>query len=272
MLTELGDPDKLAAGYTDRPLYLIGPRYYLDWWRLLKLLLWIVLAVRGVRRRARRRPSPVTAFGEIIGTVVGHADLASSCTWCSGRRSCSSIVERTGAEAPTPAREPMDRRPAAGAAPARRRLRRHDRLARLPRGRGRRDPLGPLRSASSAYVVRTTRLLSFLDPGLWPWWIAGLFVLMALEALLGVVVYLDGRWTSALAVVNASSRSPSPCRRSGCSRSGSCSTRSSSPTIIPDDRREGRTRSSTIAVRVRHRRRSPPGTSSTASSRPTAER
>ena len=44
VLTELGDPDKLAAGYTDRPLYLIGPRYYLDWWRLLKLLLWIVPA------------------------------------------------------------------------------------------------------------------------------------------------------------------------------------------------------------------------------------
>ena len=26
VLTDLGDPDKLAAGYTDRPLHLIGPR------------------------------------------------------------------------------------------------------------------------------------------------------------------------------------------------------------------------------------------------------
>ena len=32
------------------------PRYYLDWWRLLKLLLWIVPAVRRVRRRARPDP------------------------------------------------------------------------------------------------------------------------------------------------------------------------------------------------------------------------
>ena len=29
MLTELGDPVILAAEYADRPLHLIGPRYYL---------------------------------------------------------------------------------------------------------------------------------------------------------------------------------------------------------------------------------------------------
>ncbi len=40
VLLELGDPDKLAAGFSDRPAYLIGPRYYFEWWRLLKLLLW----------------------------------------------------------------------------------------------------------------------------------------------------------------------------------------------------------------------------------------
>ena len=44
VLTELGDPGVLAAGYADRPLHLIGPRYFLVWWRLLKLLLWIVPA------------------------------------------------------------------------------------------------------------------------------------------------------------------------------------------------------------------------------------
>src|SRR3954464_2212709 len=59
VLTDLGDPDKLAAGYMDRPLYLIGPRYFLDWWRLLKLLLWIVL--------------PCAAFGIALGqTIAGE--------------------------------------------------------------------------------------------------------------------------------------------------------------------------------------------------------
>lgn len=38
----------LAAGYVDRPLQLIGPRYFLTWWRLLKLLLAIVPAVAFV--------------------------------------------------------------------------------------------------------------------------------------------------------------------------------------------------------------------------------
>ena len=44
VLSELGDPGILAAGYADRPLHLIGPKYYLVWGRLLKLLLWIVPA------------------------------------------------------------------------------------------------------------------------------------------------------------------------------------------------------------------------------------
>src|SRR5690606_25066648 len=42
VLTEMGDPAVLAAGYAERPLQLIGPRYYLTWWRLLRRLLFIV--------------------------------------------------------------------------------------------------------------------------------------------------------------------------------------------------------------------------------------
>src|SRR3546814_13935446 len=44
VLTDLGDPEKLAADYIDRPLHLIGPRYCLAWWRLTKPLWAIVLA------------------------------------------------------------------------------------------------------------------------------------------------------------------------------------------------------------------------------------
>src|SRR5690625_3189316 len=45
VLTELGDPAVLAAGYADRPLQLIGPGYYLPWLRLLKLLLMIITPI-----------------------------------------------------------------------------------------------------------------------------------------------------------------------------------------------------------------------------------
>lgn len=46
VLTDLGDPGVLAAQYADRPLHLIGPRYFLTYWRLmLRLLVWIPGAV-----------------------------------------------------------------------------------------------------------------------------------------------------------------------------------------------------------------------------------
>jgi hypothetical protein len=45
VLTELGDPERLAAGYAERPLHLIGPALYLDYVRLLRTLLGVVLPV-----------------------------------------------------------------------------------------------------------------------------------------------------------------------------------------------------------------------------------
>lgn len=63
-LTELGDPVALAAGYVDRPLQLIGPKYYLMWWRLLKLLYAIVL--------------PVGAAGVLIGQLISGAPIGAA--------------------------------------------------------------------------------------------------------------------------------------------------------------------------------------------------
>jgi len=45
VLTELGDPARLAARYADRPMHLIGPSVYLDYIRLLAALLIIVVPV-----------------------------------------------------------------------------------------------------------------------------------------------------------------------------------------------------------------------------------
>lgn len=39
VLTELGDPERVAADYTGQALHLIGPRFYLTWRRLVKILL-----------------------------------------------------------------------------------------------------------------------------------------------------------------------------------------------------------------------------------------
>lgn len=44
-LTGLGDPERLAADYVDRPLVLVGPRYYLEWLRLLKTIAFISVPI-----------------------------------------------------------------------------------------------------------------------------------------------------------------------------------------------------------------------------------
>jgi len=193
VLTELGDPDKLAAGYTDRPLWLVGPRYFLDWWRLLKLLLYIVpaCAAFGV---SLAMVLDGASFGEIIGalvplllSVVVHLAFWTTLVFV--------ILERTGHETMTGQPWTPDQ---------------------LPEPRQKGVGLGDM-ITSLAFLgimvgvvlwdlfigfVPTEPGLSFLDPGLWPWWILGLFAVMALEAVLAVVVYAIGRWTIGLAVAN----------------------------------------------------------------------
>lgn len=69
-LLELGDPDRLADSYADRPNYLIGPELYPAWRRLLKLLLTTVLPiVIGVM--AVIQVLDDADIGEIIGGAIG---------------------------------------------------------------------------------------------------------------------------------------------------------------------------------------------------------
>ncbi len=195
VLNELGDPDKLAAGYTDRPLWLIGPRYYLEWWRLLKLLLWIVPAAAAFGIALGQTLSGAT-FGEVVGStvagligVVVHLVFWTTLVFAviertSGRDGGEPLVAWSLDQLPEP-RE-------SGARPA-------DLIATIVF-----LVLGAaaiLWDLLIGFVPGTD--LSFLDPGLWPWWIAGLFVLMALEGVLALLVYRAGRWTFGLAVANA---------------------------------------------------------------------
>lgn len=82
VLNDMGDPERLAATYAERPLQLIGPRLYLQWKRLLVLLLWIVVPIVAA----------VTAIGgalgdqgpwAVIGQTIGAAwvTLAMICFW-----------------------------------------------------------------------------------------------------------------------------------------------------------------------------------------------
>ncbi|GAB3958471.1 hypothetical protein GCM10027614_76050 [Micromonospora vulcania] len=73
VLTELGNPDQLAARYADRRLQLLGPTYYLVWLRLLKLLLSFIPALVGVIVavvEAAEGKGPGSAIGTGIGTAL----------------------------------------------------------------------------------------------------------------------------------------------------------------------------------------------------------
>ena len=194
VLTDLGDPVALAASYTDRPLHLLGPRYYLAWWRLLKLLLAIVpaAAVGGVALVQVIIGAPV---GEVIGQAisVGISATVHLFFWVT---LMFVVLERTGSDTG------------------------HDwDLDQLPEPR----PTGAGRSEVVASVVFAGLMIGavlwdrfrgfvqidgqahdiqILHPQLWPWALLGMLALLLLEVGLAVLVHLRRGWTTGLAVAN----------------------------------------------------------------------
>jgi hypothetical protein len=70
VLTELGDPLRLSAGYAGRPLYLVGPALFPDYVRLLKVLLWVVVPIVVVVLGVLEAVQGAT-IGGIFATAIG---------------------------------------------------------------------------------------------------------------------------------------------------------------------------------------------------------
>lgn len=70
VLSDLGDPARLAAGYADRPQHLIGSAYYPDYVRLLTTLAVIVVPVVAAAV-ALAKTLGDAAFGTVVGATVG---------------------------------------------------------------------------------------------------------------------------------------------------------------------------------------------------------
>ncbi|MFI9847568.1 permease prefix domain 1-containing protein [Nonomuraea sp. NPDC051941] len=76
VLTELGDPARLAAGYADRPLQLIGPALYLDYTRLLTALLVTIVPAVAVAVglvQGLRGASAFDLIGDTLSAALGTA-------------------------------------------------------------------------------------------------------------------------------------------------------------------------------------------------------
>ena len=191
-LTALGDPGILAAGYAERPLHLIGPRYYLAWWRLLKVLLLIVpvCVLGGVALGQTIANAPI---GEVIASAVvaTGGSILHICFWTT---LVFVILERSGTD--TGVRWDVDQLPDTA-----------------DDGAGRNELIASLVFLGLAvgallwdrlrgFVVIEGDALPILNPQLWPWGIGVLFLLIVAEAVFAIVVYRRRGWNTALAVVN----------------------------------------------------------------------
>lgn len=192
VLTELGDPAELAAGYADRPLQLIGPRYYVAWWRLLKRLLIIIPPIVFV----------VVAFAQVlasgdIGTIISEAIVATMTTVlhvCFWVTLVFAIMERTGTDLGLTwdvdqLPEPREEHPGHA-----------DLIASLVF-------LGLILVAivwdqGPGFIRINDDPVPILNPELWLWAMAGLLVLVALEIIFAIVLYSRRGWNVTMALVN----------------------------------------------------------------------
>jgi hypothetical protein len=195
VLTELGNPEQLAARYTDRRLQLIGPRYYLVWWKVLRLLLTFIPAIVGVVTgvvKATVGGEPGTAIGAGIASALQTAVQIAFWVTLS-----FAVLERTDTSLNLPEWT----------------------VDQLPEETRERQVTLVDTCASIVFLVLTIAYLPWqhfqpwlsgdgsrlpmLDPVLWSFWLPALIVVLVASLGLEIAKYRAGRWTWPLVGVNA---------------------------------------------------------------------
>jgi hypothetical protein len=198
-LTELGDPIVIAAGYVDKPLRLIGPRYYPTWLRLLKLLYAIVLPIAsaGVLLGQLIAGDPI---GQVIGTtVVSAIQIAVNLGFWTTL--VFAVMERTTGEHESAVTWTLDLLPNV---PERSEPRPGNRLADLIASVVFLTLFAGLivwQQVAKPVADASGEPMPVLNPDLWSFWLPYFIALLALEILFAVAVYVGG-WNWWLAAAN----------------------------------------------------------------------
>jgi hypothetical protein len=198
VLTGLGDPAGLAARYSERPLFLIGPTNFLFYRRSLIALLAIIVPIAAVGSALVH-----ALMGEGIGPVIAAAVVTALSAamhigfWVT---LVFAILDWTGASKNGPLVKWT-----------------LDMLPDVPEKRA-------LRSDAIASIVWLAILIVFLlypqffpiawnadgpvrepllDPALWSFWLPYFLAMVVAEVVFVVVTYRSGGWSARLAVVNA---------------------------------------------------------------------
>jgi hypothetical protein len=188
-LTELGDPDRLADQYANRPDYLIGPALYPSWRRLTKMLLATVLpVVVAVVVVIQLLDDP--DVGKVIGAAIGTA-LTVGVHMVFWSTLVFYIVDRAGASSA---------------------LRTTWSLKDLPRYEANGMTVAQMAPvvAWSAMLIAGLVLQQFtftsvplLDPANWTFWWPFLVVALTLRGAYAIWVWRLGVWNRTVTVVNA---------------------------------------------------------------------
>lgn len=197
-LTELGDPEILAARYTDRTMHLIGPRYFLVWRRLLLYLLPILVPLSALANVAARAAVGGADIGQLIwsGISVAFTVTVQLVFWIT---LIFALVERAGGTPPeiggtwTP-----------------------DDLPTIPTP-GRQHPFEIALSVAAFVILGAAiiwqqlalpiavdgRSYPLLDPSLWSFWLPWFLIVLGLQVAVVIAAYRAGRWTWRYAVAKA---------------------------------------------------------------------
>ncbi|WP_438855405.1 HAAS signaling domain-containing protein [Agromyces sp. M3QZ16-3] len=194
-LVELGDPAALAATYLDRPLQLIGPRYYLTWKRLVTTLLAIVLPI-ALGAIALAQVIAGSDAAEVLASVLGTG-IPLAIQLAFWPTLVFALIERSPRPGPAPTWTP-------------------DHLPQV-RDQARAGRLGDL-IASLVFLGLFAALIIWqgygapvvnplgetvpvLSPDLWSFWIPWFLALIGLEMVFAAAIWAWG-WNWWLAIVN----------------------------------------------------------------------
>jgi hypothetical protein len=195
VLKELGDPDRLAAGYLGRPGYLIGPEHFFAYKRLLTVVMItvvpIVTAIIAVIQ-ALAGEGVGSVFGEAIGTAI--ALVVHIAFWTT---LVFALIERSDQKVPS-SEWTLDSLPALPGAGS----------IKLSETIGSIVFLVFMIAAivfSRDFSGLTTddgTPISFFDPEMWSFWFPFFVAVLTVEILFEVAKFRVGRWTWTLASVN----------------------------------------------------------------------
>ncbi|MGH8948343.1 MAG: permease prefix domain 1-containing protein, partial [Acidimicrobiia bacterium] len=191
VLTDLGDPARLAANYSDLPLYLIGPRFYLPWSRVIRKLLAVVPPLAGMVVVMVQILTGEGLVGAIFGGLwAGFIAAVNVVVWTT----LGFAVAERAEESPAADLEPLTRWS----------------LDRLPRVPDRQFNTGEVIGSMVAIAVVFVLILGvrnvtfpFLDPEAWDLGIPLLLGLLAFSFILALLKLRVGNWSYGLAIANA---------------------------------------------------------------------